>query len=88
MKTRKTVRVIILTIVIIVSAYFTIVTGQNIQLDNKLLYIPIVVFIISLALLISGIINSRYTIKTKSLENRLEMWNSITYKVKSRWNSF
>ena len=82
MKTRKTVRVIILTIVIIVSAYFTIVTGQNIQLDNKLLYIPIVVFIISLALLISGIINSRYTIKTKSLENRLEMWNSITYKVK------
>ena len=36
MKTRKTVRVIILTIVIIVSAYFTIVTGQNIQLDNKL----------------------------------------------------
>ena len=82
MKKRKSTFIIILSMFVIVSLYFSVTLLIQLDIDNILEYIPIVVFIISLAFLISSIISNKNARETVSLRNRLNMWNSITYKVK------
>ena len=79
---RRIINIVTLSIIIVVSAYFSISTILEIGLKDVLNYIPFAIFIISLALLISILFNIRNTSETRRLENRLKMWNSITYKVK------
>lgn len=79
---RQTFFIIVLSLIIIVSAYFSVSTILNLEIKDNLLYIPIGVFIVSLALLIATVFNIRNSVETRRLQNRLKMWNSITYKVK------
>lgn len=79
---RQTFFIILLSIVIVVSAYFSLKTILSLNIEDHLLYIPIGVFIVSLALLITTVFNIRNRVETRALKNRLKMWNSITYKVK------
>lgn len=82
MKRRKSTYIIILSIIVAVSLYFSANTFFRLKMTNIFDYVVIVVFIVSLALLISAIINAKNSRETVSLKNRLNMWNSITYKVK------
>lgn len=82
MKRRKSTYIIILSIIVAVSLYFSTNTFFRLKITNIFDYAVIVVFIVSLALLISAIINAKNSRETVSLKNRLNMWNSITYKVK------
>lgn len=49
---------------------------------NYLMYIPILIIIICLSIIIGVLVNAKKTKQEKISENRLKMWNSITYKVK------
>ena len=83
MKKRQYVLIIFLSIAIIISAYFSV--SIFIKLfggEDKLIIFPIIVFIVSLALLISTAFSAKNTKEERGLQNRLKMWNSITYKVK------
>ena len=82
MEKRKTIFIIILSSIILVSAYFSISVLSKLDINNYLQYIPIGIFIISLAILISIAINIKNSRESMTLQNRLKMWNSITYKVK------
>ena len=82
MKKRKSFNIIILSIIVIISLYFSVRLLLKLEISNVSEYIPIIVFIISVAFLISTILNVKNAKETISLKNRLNMWNSITYKVK------
>ena len=82
MEKRKTIFIIILSSIILVSAYFSISVLSKLDINNYLQYIPIGIFIVSLAILISIAINIKNSRESMTLQNRLKMWNSITYKVK------
>lgn len=82
MQKRKSFYIIFLSMLVIVSLYFSVRLLLKLEINNILEYIPIAVFIISLAFLISTILNAKNARETISLKNRLNMWNSITYKVK------
>ncbi len=87
MSKRQIINIVFLSIVIIISASFSIkyvlnLEQTNLFLKNNIILIPLLIFIISLALLISVFINIKNSKNEFSLQNRLKMWNSITYKVK------
>lgn len=82
MEKRRTVFIILLSFIILASAYFSISVLIQLNIENYLQYIPIIIFIISLAFLISIAINIKNARASFTLQNRLKMWNSITYKVK------
>lgn len=82
MKKSKIIYTIFLSIIIIVSATFSIYFIGDLEKVDKMVLIPLVICIISLALLIAHFINSNNARYVNSLQNRLKMWNSITYKVK------
>ncbi|MFR7880311.1 MAG: hypothetical protein ACLU5J_01630 [Christensenellales bacterium] len=84
MEKRKTIFIIILSSIILVSAYFSISVLSKLDINNYLQYIPIGIFIVSLAILISIAINIKNSRESMTLQNRLKMWNSITYKVKKQ----
>lgn len=79
---RQTINIIVLSLIIVISAYFSVTTILSIGIEDNLLYIPIGIFIVSLALLIATGFNIRNSVETRRLQNRLKMWNSVTYKVK------
>ena len=82
MKKRKSTYIIILTIIVAVSLFFSVNLLIDLEIYSFIDYATIIVFIVSLALLISALINAKNAKETVSLKNRLNMWNSITYKVK------
>lgn len=82
MKKRKSLYFSLLLIILVISLFFSI-RALLILKDNNLFYfIPIAIFIISLSLTISLLIGSKNSNEMISLKNRLNMWNSITFKVK------
>lgn len=82
MNKKRSIHIIVLSIIVAVSLYFSLSLLINLDIDNIVEYIPIAIFIVSLAFLISTILNAKNAKETISLKNRLSMWNSITYKVK------
>lgn len=82
MKRRQLIFLIILIIILAVSMVFSVQTIIELSTVEDFGYIPIVLFIISLAVLISNLFSIRNTKETRVLNRRLKMWNSITYKVK------
>lgn len=82
MKKRQLIYLITLIIILIGSMSFSVPVLIELTTVENFGYIPLAVFIISLALLISGTINFKNAKGTRILERRLKMWNSITYKVK------
>ncbi len=81
MKKGKLLYISFLSIVIVVTAVLS-VSGLIKIIENEILYIPLAIFIVSLALLISVVLNAKNANEQRVLKNRLKMWNSITYKVK------
>lgn len=82
MNKRQITYIIFLSIIIIVSGSFSIYYIGDLDKVDKLILIPLLIFIVSLALFISVFINIKNARNEHSLRNRLKMWNSITYKVK------
>ena len=82
MNKKRSTYIIVLSIIVAISLYFSVRLLMKLEINNVLEYIPILVFIISVAFLISTILNAKNSRETISLRNRLNMWNSITYKVK------
>lgn len=82
MRKRTIVLYIFLILTILASAYGVYYFTDRDYLSNIYVYIPLASLIIALAILIGNIINVRNTKNEKVSENRLKMWNSITYKVK------
>ena len=81
MRKSRIVYIILLSIIIVVSAVLSI-WGTDLNIRDFRQYIPVVVFVISLALLIAVVINIKKEKEMNALHTRLSMWNSITYKVK------
>lgn len=73
MEKRKTIFIIILSSIILVSAYFSISVLSKLDINNYLQYIPIGIFIVSLAILISVAINIKNSRESMTLQNRLKM---------------
>ena len=82
MRKRQSTHIIILSLIVAVSLCFSVRQLIKLEIDNVIEYIPIIIFIISVAFLISASMNAKNARETISLKNRLNMWNSITYKVK------
>ena len=82
MSKRRLLYIILLSITIAVSAVFTFITSNFTKEVNKMVIIPSAIFTLSLSLLIATLISYRNMKIIKELDNRLKMWNSITYKVK------
>lgn len=82
MKKKNAILYIFLIVLILVSAVFIVYFVNNMTNINNLIYIPLAIIIVCLAFLIGRIINTKNMKKEKVAENRLKMWNSITYKVK------
>lgn len=82
MKKRQIVQFIILLIILIASMSFSVPVLIELTSVENFGYIPLVVFIITLAVIIATTINIKNSAETRVLERRLKMWNSITYKVK------
>lgn len=87
MKKRSALLYIFLIVGIIVSGYFIVYIVKDFKNIDKLLFIPFGCIIIFLGLLIGSIINSKNAKNINVLENRLRMWNTITYKVKKAGES-
>lgn len=82
MNKKRSIHIIVLSIIVVVSLYFSLSLLIKLDINNIVEFIPIAIFIVSLAFLISTILNAKNAKETISLKNRLSMWNSITYKVK------
>ncbi len=82
MKKSRIIYITLLSILIVVSAYFSISTLIKLSITKVEQLIPFFILMICLALLIAAAFNIKKTNETKALRNRLSMWNSITYKVK------
>ena len=88
-KKRSGFLVVILIIVILVSLIAIILLPSalfevNLPEDwvQLLIYIPIITLLLSLSILIAHPMNRRHQKKISALENRLSMWNTISYRVK------
>lgn len=67
-------------IILLPSALFEVKLPEDwIQL---IIYIPIITLLLSLSILIAHLMNRRHQKKISALENRLSMWNTISYRVK------
>lgn len=82
MNKHRTIYIIFLSTIIIASAAVTFYFISNLERVDTLIVIPLLIFVISLALLITVFINIKNTRSEQALRNRLDMWNSITFKVK------
>ncbi len=82
MKKRNSIYIIILLIILVISLFFSVKVLWSLEIDNVLSYVPIVIFMLSLSFFSSALISAKNTKETLSLKNRLNMWNSITFKVK------
>lgn len=88
-KKRSVFLILTLLFVIIVSiAGIILIPGQvfiidpNLDWTQYLIYIPITTLVVALSFLIAHIGNSNHQKHIKAMENRLSMWNSISYRVK------
>lgn len=82
MKKKNAFLYIFLIICIIVSGLFIFNSINSIADISNYIYIPLIVMVICLGVLVGRIFNNKNIKKEKIAENRLKMWNSITYKVK------
>lgn len=82
MKKKNAFLYIFLIICIIASALFIFHSINSIADISNYIYIPLIVMVICLGVLVGRIFNNKNIKKEKIAENRLKMWNSITYKVK------
>ncbi len=82
MKKRNSIYIIVLLVILIVSLLFSVKVLWSLEINNILFYIPIAIFMLSLSFFSSALISAKNTKETLSLKNRLNMWNSITFKVK------
>lgn len=55
---------------------------NELQSIDPIVIIPCLTFIISLTWFVSLILNTKHALKSKTQEQRLSMWNSISYRVK------
>ena len=82
MKKKYALIYIILIIAILASSAPTVYFFLQLENVNYIVFVPIGVDIICLSVIIGSMLNSKKNISEKTSENRLRMWNSITYKVK------
>ena len=82
MKKRSVLVYIFLILGILASAYGIFYFIDKIENVDNLVYIPMVFMIVLLSVLISTIANQKYAKLKEISDNRLNMWNSITYKVR------
>lgn len=82
MKKRSVLGYIFLILGILASAYGIFYLIDRMENVNTLVYIPIIIMLILLSILISNMANAKHAKDKEISENRLNMWNSITYKVK------
>lgn len=82
MRKRKVFLYIFLIMGILGSGYFVYYFVGGLDRINSLIYIPLGLLIVFLGSLLGNMINVRNSKNEKIFENRLKMWNSITYKVK------
>lgn len=91
MKKKKSsgILIIILVFIIVISlAAIIMLPGTLFQVKlpedwkQLVIYIPIITMVLSLSILIAHLMNRSHQKKISSLENRLSMWNTISYRVK------
>jgi len=87
MKRKTIILYVFLIIAMIVSGYFIYQFVKDVKEFNLLTLIPVGSIVIFLSLFFSLIISDKNAKNIKSLENRLKMWNKITYKVKKAGES-
>lgn len=82
MKKKNTALYLFLIICIIVSALVIFQFVNSMADINNSIYIPLLIMVVCIGILVGRIFNNKNIKKEKIAENRLKMWNSITYKVK------
>ncbi len=82
MKKKNTALYLFLIICIIVSALVIFQFVNSMADINNYIYIPLLIMVVCIGILVGRIFNNKNIKKEKIAENRLRMWNSITYKVK------
>lgn len=82
MKKFKIFVILALIVIMGLSLYFSISFLKKVEVESFIQYLPIVIFILSFALFIALVIGLPKNNSSAELENRLKMWNAVTYKVK------
>lgn len=82
MKKKNAILYIFLIICILVSALFIYYFINDMTEINNYIYIPLIIIVVCIGIFVGRIFNNKNIKKEKIAENRLKMWNSITYKVK------
>lgn len=82
MKKKNAILYIFLIICILVSALFVYYFINDMTGINNYIYIPLIIIVVCIGIFVGRIFNNKNIKKEKIAENRLKMWNSITYKVK------
>lgn len=87
MKRKTSILYIILILAMVVSGYFTYRLIDEFHEFNYLILIPLGLIIVFLSLFFTLIFGEKKDRKIKTLEKRLSMWNTITYRVKKAGES-